>query len=504
MANQWSNDESRNGHARYSAGKGRRKSERRGSARCAAKTHSSFGLRHSFVIRHWSFAITAAALFALSVSSCALIEHPSSLIHDPYTLLRDSYGILREALRTSPEPAAEGVHSNGTFRRFNGVGVLTVWGTPYERGFAHGRLLAPAILDMLDAVCGSSLLLSDGRDYERDIVPLMSRFAFEPDDEAELRGIYDGMRATLGADVVFRALRRPLTFRDLQAYNTVADWYRSGCASFAAWGSRTQDGHVWVGRNFEFLPAKAFFTHQMFLVQRPLGKKKAWASVAAPGLIGCITGINEDGVFVAMHNAFLPPTPLKRGYSPRLLALRRLMETCGPANLEADAVRVLETRKQMFHSCVFLAAPVRDGASPAIVIEYSSDRTCDKGVTARRPEDNEPELSREILACVNQFYKRLVSPPDMASYRYPKMRGILMEGTEGDGKVDFDLARRTMLAVRLPITVHTVIANLNTLEYWFAAGGFLSPPGEDDFVTLPVREWLVAGTTPPESNCGER
>ncbi len=435
-------------------------------------------------------AVAAGLLLALFASSCALIEHPSSLIHDPYTLLRDSCGILREALRSSPEPAPEGVHANGTFRRVNGVGVLTVWGTPYERGFAHGRLLAPAILDMLDAVCGSSLLLSDGRDYERDILPLMDRFAFEPDDEAELRGVYDGVLAALGPDVVFRAFRRPLTLRDLRAYNTVADWYRAGCASFAAWGSRAQDGHVWVGRNFEFLPAKAFFTHQMFLVQRPLGEKKAWATVAAPGLIGCITGINEEGVFVAMHNAFLPPTPLKTGYSPRLLALRRLMEACAPANLEADAVPVLKARKQMFHSCVFLAAPIRDGSSPAVVIEYSSDRTHDGGVTARRPEDNEPELSREILACVNQFYKRLVSPPDMASYRYPKMRGVLMSGTEGGGKVGFDLARQTMLAVRLPITVHTVVANLDTFEYWFGAGGFLSPPGENDFIKLPVKEWL--------------
>jgi len=402
-----------------------------------------------------------------------------------------SCSVIEESLTPAPESVSAGASAFGTFRRTHGVGVLTVWGTPYQRGFAHGRLLAPAILDMVDAVCGSSLLLSDVRDYDRVILPLMDRFRFEPDEEAEMRGVFDGVKSKLGKDVMLKKFRRPFTLKDLKAYNTAGDWYRQACASFAAWGSRAKGGHVWVGRNFDFPPAKAFFSHQMILVHRRRGKKKTWATVTAPGMIGCITGINEDGVFVSVHDAFLPLRPLETGYTPRLLVLRRLMETCQPRDLEAQARPLLEARKQMFDSSIFLAAPVNDGTNPALVFEYNNDYSKDKGVTVRKPEDNEKQLSREMIACTNHFRKRTGLRFSLIRYRYPLMRRVLMAKTNRGQKVDFDIGRKTMGAVRLPITIHTVIADLNTLDFWFASGEFLSPPGRRDFVKLPMKAWLT-------------
>jgi hypothetical protein len=49
-----------------------------------------------------------------------------------------------------------------------------------------------------------------------------------------------------------------------------------------------------------------------------------------------------------------------------------------------------------------------------------------------------------------------------------------------------------MGAVRLPVTVHPVIADLDALEFGYAPGEFLSPPGNRDYVKLPVRGWLEA------------
>lgn len=403
-----------------------------------------------------------------------------------------SCGLLRQLATPTPRPAPEGEGDAGTFRTVDGVRVLTLWGDPYRRGFAHGKLLAPAILDMVNAVCGSSLLLTHVKDYEREILPLMDRFDFEPDDEAELRGMLDGIRARLGDGAVLRHFQRPLTLNDLKAYNTAGDWYRQACSSFAAWGSRTQDGHVWVGRNFDFVPAKVFFPNQMIVVHRRLGARKAWATIAAPGLIGCITGVNEDGVFTCVHDVFLPLRPLEEHYYPRLLVLRRLMETCSPRGLEAQARPVLEARRQLFDNAILLAAPVRDGTPPALVFEYNGDRSRDQGVTVRSPADNEKSLSRELIICANHFRKR-ARPRLLAAldYRYAMMRHILMARSRRDEKVGFELARRTMAASRLPITVHSVIADLDTLDVWFAPGAFLSPPHGHDFTKLPIKDWLA-------------
>lgn len=406
-------------------------------------------------------------------------------------------GLVDELFTATPPPAAEGREPFGTFRRVNGVGVLSLWGSSYQRGLAHGRLLAQGVLDMIDTICTSNLLLQSRGDYERVILPMMARFSFTPEEEAELRGILDGVRSVLGVKAVLKRIGRPLTLEDLKAYNTAGDWYRQACSSFAAWGEGASDGHVWVGRNFDFLPARAYFAHQMIVVRRALDDKKAWASVSAPGMIGCITGINADGVFAAVHDVFLPRRPVEHGCVPRLLVLRRLMETCTAGDLERQAVAILEESKQLFDNNILLAAPVTDGTSPALIFEYNGDRTKDKGVTVRRPADNEEYFGREMIACTNHFRKRLRPGFNPLRYRYPLIGRILKAKTRRGEKVDFDLARRTMAAVRWPITVYTVIADLNTLEFWLATGEFLSPPNRDDFIALPMKAWLTSPCPQP-------
>jgi len=401
-------------------------------------------------------------------------------------------GLAGEWFATTPPLPPEGRQLFGTFERVRGVGVLTLWGTPYQRGLAHGKLLARGVLEMVDTICGSNLLLSRKSDYERVILPIVARFRFTPEEEAELRGILDGVRSALGDGAVLRRIGRPLRLEDLKAYNTAGDWYRQGCSTFAAWGENTKDGHVWVGRNFDFLPARAFFTHQMIVVHETFGGKKAWASVSSPGMIGCITGINADGVFGSVHDVFLPLRPLDGEYVPRLLVLRRLMETCAARSLERQALPILRSSRQMFDNGILLAAPVTDGTTPALVFEYDGDQSKDSGVTVRRPADDEQRFGREMIACTNHFLKRVRPGVNPLQYRYPLMGRVVAAKTKRGEKVDFDVARKTMGAVRLPITVHTVIADLNTLEFWYAAGEFFSPPGRSDFVKLPMKAWLTS------------
>jgi len=408
------------------------------------------------------------------------------------TLGAGGCSLTNELVTSAPRPLPEGRRPFGTFRRVHGVGVLSLRGSPYERGRAHGRLLARGVLEMVDTVCGSNLLLGRRSDYQRVILPMVARFRFTDAEEAELRGILDGVRSALGDKAVLERIGRPLTLDDLKAYNTAGDWYRQACSTFAAWGGRTRDGHVWVGRNFDFLPARAFLAHQMIVVHRPRAGTKAWASVSAPGMIGCITGINADGVFASVHDVFLPLRPLEQGYVPRLLVLRRLLERCTADDLQRQALPILEASTQMFDNNILLAAPVGDGTTPALVFEYNGDRRKDKGVTVRRPADNEDYYGREMIACTNHFRKRRRPTVNPLNYRYPLIGRVLKTKTDRGEKVAFDLAYRTMAAVRLPITVHTVIADLNALEFWYAPGGFLVPPGRDDFVKLPIKAWLTS------------
>ncbi|MEI7837641.1 MAG: hypothetical protein WCK05_14675, partial [Planctomycetota bacterium] len=119
--------------------------------------------------------------------------------------------------------ATEGTDEFGTFRRVQGVGVLTLWGGPFEQGRAQGRLLAQGVLDIVDTVCGSNLLIAWPGQYERVIVPLVERFTFEAEEERELEGILAGVRERLGNKAVLPRLGRELTLADLKACNTAGD-----------------------------------------------------------------------------------------------------------------------------------------------------------------------------------------------------------------------------------------------------------------------------------------
>ena len=420
-----------------------------------------------------------------------------------------SGGPAESVALAAPAGGAASPAKRATLDRSHGVLVLTLDGDPYQRGYDHGKLLAQGVLDMVDTVCGTNLLLSHRSDYAKVILPMMDRFKFEPDDEKEIRGIYDGVRAALGDKAVLKRIGRPLTIADLKAYNTAGDWYRQACSSFGAWGKLTKDGHVWVGRNFDFMPAESFFENQLIIIHRPCGKSHAWATVSAPGMIGCITGINDAGVFVSVHDVFLTKRELAKGYTPRLLVLRRLMEQCDARDLVKQVKPILEARRQMFDNNVFVAAPVTDGTPPAVVFEYNDDCTTDKGVTVRTAADNESKMPGEMLACTNHYRKRVKPKWNPLNYRYPLIGSVVRAKTRRGELVDFDIARKVMGAVRLPITAHTVIADLNTMDFWYAAGDFLSPPGKDDFVKLPIKRWLSGGerglTTLPKGSlrlCG--
>jgi isopenicillin-N N-acyltransferase like protein len=73
-----------------------------------------------------------------------------------------------------------------------------------------------------------------------------------------------------------------------------------GCSALFASGTHSRDGHTYVGRNFDMEIEPAFDIDKMVLLFRPRGRIP-FASVAWPGLTGVVTGMNMEGIFVAVH-----------------------------------------------------------------------------------------------------------------------------------------------------------------------------------------------------------
>ncbi len=75
-----------------------------------------------------------------------------------------------------------------------------------------------------------------------------------------------------------------------------------GCSAFAASGAATSNGHLIVGRNFDFEGPEPLDRDKAILFFKPAGRIP-FASVAWAGMTGVVTGINAEGIYVSINAA---------------------------------------------------------------------------------------------------------------------------------------------------------------------------------------------------------
>ena len=309
-----------------------------------------------------------------------------------------AFSTLAALLLLAPIARAEAesvVVVKGSYRVEAGVPVLRLWGTPHERGFAHGYLLADLILEGasrdLERLFGDRLA-----GYDAVVVPMMERsFSFSPAEREEMEGLLAGIRARRPEGKRrLEVLGRDVTLPDVMVMNTVGDWYAAGCSSAAVWGAGSADGTPSVVRNFDFLRMDLLMLHQhVRIVSAVAGKdaRRGWVGLAHPGSIGVITGLNDTGVFAAIHDVPVRVTDKDRRQRnvPRLLALRRLLEELAPARACETALDRVRGWPTYFGNNFMIATPDVKSGLPAGVLEYDTDEERTSGAALRGPADRD-------------------------------------------------------------------------------------------------------------------
>ena len=325
--------------------------------------------------------------------------------------------------------APEGV--KGRFEERGQQRVLTLWGTPYERGYAQGFILADVIVRGIE------------HDFERVLKPfiptyesvvrrgVVPKFAFSERELAEMEGLYAGLEAKLSEEErIVKGLDRPFDLTDIKALNTFGDWYGLGCSSLAAWGPRTKDGKPIVGRNFDF-PGFYLLVEETYVVVRAAdGDAQGQVGVSYPGCIGTLTGMNPAGVFVAVHDVRIKPTLDKamRPNVPRLLAVRRLLEQTEGAEACIQALELARAWPTLYGNNFMVVAPTASDTAPhAAVLEYDCRLDMEGGCTMRLGnalEGDDSESAAGCLACTNHHRNR--TKPEGYSELYERWRFPLL------------------------------------------------------------------------------
>lgn len=193
-----------------------------------------------------------------------------------------------------------------------------------------------------------------------------------------------------------------------------------GCTSFAAKNSKTVDGNLVVGRNFDFYSGDEFAENKIIVFCNPDSGYK-FSYVTWAGFTGVVSGMNNQGLTVTI-NASKSEIPTSAATPISLLA-KEILQYAKNIN---EAFLIAKKRK-VFVSESILIASQQDGK--AYIIEKSPS------VTALYEEN------KEILICSNHFQsKAFESDPvniknqaeSSSAYRKKRMQELLAQHTQLD------------------------------------------------------------------------
>ena len=393
----------------------------------------------------------------------------------------------------------------GTLRNINGYTVLQLQGDAKSRGYAHGKLIAPQIVDFFRFYILEDKIRS-AKSYEIGFSRfLKSHFAYPTEFVSECTAVLEGMYAS-GENLFIPELGREFNLTDLYAINGYIETraMRSSCTQFAAWGERTAQtdvaGGMITGRNMdgEIDIRKVTVSHfLLFAVDPQTAGQKRYVSMMWPGFVGTISGINEDG-FYTMENAGLTgPGPVVRGLVPISWTMRETL-----AKLGADATP--ESTQAFINDydnpeggvsgpgCIMIfAVPYKNQPHPAFVFE--GDRF---GDAIRVAEEVKPDI-KNALVCSNHHRKYGFDPrrPDVVFDKRPSFSSLWryeagMHKLEAwdriDKKIGTEQMQQLLQTVAHGTTEYSIITRPNVGEFDVAVASMKAEPWD-----APYRKWTT-------------
>ena len=364
--------------------------------------------------------------------------------------------------------------------------VLYLEGDAYSRGYAHSMLLDQLHyqlevenLESLErvvpqpfarlAILKSSMIWASGMDNH-----------LRPEDKDEIRGLVDG--STLDPYAAFAPAYTRRVF-----YHAIHDlgqaWADSSfvvaCSGFMG---KTPDGDWLLGRNFDFDGGPAFDRDKVIQVVRP-EQGNAYVSISFAGMLGVVTGMNEEGLAIAIQAVRTndPPTP----GTPMTLMVREVLQEASTLD-EVEAI--LAERKGFVGENVLVIDADADEAALFELTPKALVRTPVDGQMAVTNHFRSPELGEDPA---NLHH----AEEDTTAPRLARLTELLAEEPLSmERGVEIMTDRRNLGGGELPqghrhaidadIATHSAVLNVSTGEIWVSrwpntAGGYVAVDLDD-------------------------
>ena len=211
----------------------------------------------------------------------------------------------------------EGKHAGGELRYINTLPVLSVGGAPEQIGEQVAALTAKSIQPLLN--------------YPKDYLRRSKAEALWPALVVAGKLMQPNFPSDYQREME-AGLKHSGVDRDLVIVgNTMFDFKKiGGCSTLAIEAPRSTTGGPLLGRNLDFPTLGLLEKFSLVLICRP-EVKRAFASVGFPGVLGCLSGMNDAGLAVATLEVNLSAdgaTAFNPLGTPYAMCFRRILEEC--------------------------------------------------------------------------------------------------------------------------------------------------------------------------------
>lgn len=358
-----------------------------------------------------------------------------------------------------------------------GLYEMMVSGAPYELGLKNGKLSKQQIIDQEVAFTDQikQMIPSDGYlKFLKYVVGFMNRDLPEHVTEEYKEEIYGiSQSASDRFNWIGDNYDRLLNYHAAHDIgHALQNMMLVGCTSFGAWGVKTQDGSMLLGRNFDFWVGDKFAENKIVAFYQP-EKGHKFAFVTWGGFVGVVSGMNDAGLTVTI-NAAKSNIP-KGAATPVSLVAREVLQYA--SNIE-EAIAIARKRT-MFVSESFLVGSAKDGKAIVIektpkelhVYDANSDHVlCTNHYQSEGFKNQELNVEQKAQSASVYRYNRL---QELMSDNYPltpnKVAGILRDRR---GMGNTDIGNGNEKAVNQLIAHHSVIFQPDSLRMWVSTSNW--------------------------------
>lgn len=408
------------------------------------------------------------------------------------------------------EPSGVLISGNNWLKKNNyGLWELRLSGGPFELGIHNGLLTSELIMAQEDAFVNQIKVMIPSENYLNFLKYFIAWFNKDLDEHIKqeyLLEIY-GVSAFASDNYSFIGPKydRILNYHAahdighaLQNMNLVE------CSAFGIWDERTSDGSLLIGRNFDFYVGDEFARNKIIAFVEP-DEGYRFMSVTWAGMIGVVSGMNEEGLTITLNSA---KSDIPYGArTPVSIIAREILQYAS----DIDEAMAIASSRESFVSESFLIGSAKDHKT--VVIEKSTEQTA-----LFDPDTN-------FIILTNHFQsKPLVNTPlnieNMANktsvYRHEKINELLQNDTlitieeatailrDRSGKSGKNIGNGNELAINQLIAHHAIIFQPEKLRFWISTapwqlGQFIGYDLESVFSTVDTDTSLfIENITIPE------